>query len=300
MKAVLSASSFPSSPLSIRRPARIGADRRRGAGSRTLGEISAERPVVSGSQVGTGAAGVEPVRVLLVNSEPGRLAVLAELLQTYGLMPEVAADDAEALERLAAGGIAVLMVDLSGPALSGPALLRCFQDRPERAETAILAYGKDAAVVRMVLRDGHADRCMTVPSRLHELVAAAGGLICERDRALAARGFCITLSAVADQRLVEQGFNVSCLAKAMAMSKRNLQFRMQQYDLPSPVSWLRERRLMHARCLIRGQAVDSVTQAAEAVGMTLSHFSRSYAAFFGAPPNQDMRACRERGPGHSD
>ena len=97
------------------------------------------------------------------------------------------------------------------------------------------------------------------------------------------------LARAADPRLGEASFNVGRLAEALGMSVRTLQLRMQKLDLPTPVVWLLNHRLAHARLLLDEQAFETVAEVARAVGLSPSYFSRAFTAHTGTPPSELLR-----------
>ncbi|MBW2524527.1 MAG: response regulator [Deltaproteobacteria bacterium] len=78
------------------------------------------------------------VRVLLVDDEPDFLTLTARRLQRRGLVVETATCAQEAMERLATGGIQVVVLDVQMPGLDGHRAFRTIRARFPSVECIIL------------------------------------------------------------------------------------------------------------------------------------------------------------------
>jgi CheY-like chemotaxis protein len=98
------------------------------------------------------------------------------------------------------------------------------------------------------------------------------------------------LRAAVVQHLADQDYSVPGLARAAAMSPRQLQRRCRDLTGQGPVEFIRAIRMEEARAMIARGAFRTVSEVAAAVGMSPSYFARLYAAQHGRPPSEDLRA----------
>ncbi len=96
------------------------------------------------------------------------------------------------------------------------------------------------------------------------------------------------LREVTDARIADATFTAGPLAKAMAMSPRTLQLKMQAEGLPTPTEWLRAYRISFARKLMEDGTHRSVGELAASVGMSRNYFGRMYRGFTGRTPGEDL------------
>jgi two-component system response regulator HydG len=88
------------------------------------------------------------LRVLVVDDDPGVRYTLREILASAGLAVDEAADGAEALARLDAGGHALVVTDLRMPRMDGLALLRAVAARrPAPRVVVVTAHGSERQAV---------------------------------------------------------------------------------------------------------------------------------------------------------
>lgn len=91
---------------------------------------------------------------------------------------------------------------------------------------------------------------------------------------------------VVESRLDEPEFGVPELARALRLSPRQLQRRLQEETGQSPATFIRTIRLERARSLIE-DGCHSVTDAAQAVRInSLSYFARCFRDEFGLNPSE--------------
>ena len=252
-------------------------------------ELPAELPADVG--VSDGA------RVLLVEDHPQLRAYLAEVLGER-FHVTTAVNGAEGLERLQAEDFALLISDITMPEMDGHELVRRLRALPEGGDIPVLFISARQELSDRVEGLELADDYLPKPFQAPELVARAAALLRRRPAApegepaaealTEAQHFEVRLAEVADPRLSETAFNAGRLSKAMAMSPRTLQLRMKQLELPTPASWLRTLRLERGRELIASRAVETVGEAAAAVGMSPSYFSRAFTAHTGASPSEAL------------
>jgi DNA-binding NtrC family response regulator len=90
-------------------------------------------------------------RVLVVDDDPGVRYTLREILESAQLEVEEAADGAEALERVEAGGFSLVVTDLRMPRLDGMELLRRLSARsPAPRVVVITAHGSERQAVEAI------------------------------------------------------------------------------------------------------------------------------------------------------
>jgi two-component system, NtrC family, response regulator HydG len=109
--------------------------------------------------------------ILIVDDEPSNRSALTRLLGREGFQVEQAEDGREALERLRAGGVALVLADLKMPGLDGLDLLRAGRALDNEVEFIVMtAYGTVEVAVE-AMKDGAYD-FVTKPLRRMELVTA--------------------------------------------------------------------------------------------------------------------------------
>ncbi len=96
------------------------------------------------------------------------------------------------------------------------------------------------------------------------------------------------IEARVDEQMAASDFDVSALASALGMSPRQLRRRVRDLVGLSPSELLRERRLTHARDLLRRGTYETVSEVASAVGLSRAYLSRLYSARFGASASDDL------------
>jgi DNA-binding response OmpR family regulator len=209
-----------------------------------------------------------------------------------------AANGAIALQLAREERFDLVISDIMMPVMDGPTLVAALRALPGGDTLPVLFASARGELQDRVDGLGQADDYLPKPFQAPELVARAVALL-RRSRLPSREGapadreqaaLLDKLAATADPRLGEPDFSVGALAKAMAMSPRTLQLRMAAVDLPPPRDWLRVRRLERARALIRSGEVGAVAEAADAVGLSRSYFTRAYAAHFGQSPGEALRA----------
>jgi DNA-binding NtrC family response regulator len=90
-------------------------------------------------------------RVLVVDDDPGVRYTLREVLESAQIEVEEAADGAEALERVEAGGFSLVVTDLRMPRLDGMELLRRLSARsPAPRVVVITAHGSERQAVEAI------------------------------------------------------------------------------------------------------------------------------------------------------
>ena len=235
-------------------------------------------------------------RVLLVEDHPQLRSFLAESLSAHFAV-RAAGDGEAALAALADGAAPELVIsDIMMPGMGGHALARRL--REAQPDLPILFISARQEVQDRVEGLELADDYLPKPFQIPELIARARALLRRRRHPAAeeelaapaspAERLDAALREVALPRLGEGGFNAGALAKAMAMSPRTLQGKMQEHELPSPGEWLRDLRLSEGQALLKSGRFSTVGEVAAEVGMSRPYFSRLYSARLGRPPGEDL------------
>jgi transcriptional regulator GlxA family with amidase domain len=102
------------------------------------------------------------------------------------------------------------------------------------------------------------------------------------------REFLARLHAVMAAHLDMSGFTIASLAKLLGRSPRQLQRDVVRLTGRRPRDILRTHRMLQAQHLLRTRQYRSVAEVADRVGMTTSHFSRTYTAWAGYPPSDEL------------
>ena len=105
----------------------------------------------------------------------------------------------------------------------------------------------------------------------------------EADRLLLER-----LEAALLPRLDNPDLGIAILARAAGMSERTLQRELGRILGVSPSTWMREVRLTHAAMLLASGRYRTTSEVAAAVGMSRAYFSRTYRAWCGRAPSDDL------------
>ncbi|HUG47922.1 MAG TPA: EAL domain-containing response regulator [Candidatus Limnocylindria bacterium] len=110
--------------------------------------------------------------ILVVDDEPAVRALFARVLQGEGHATIEAADGVQAIERLEAGPVALLLLDSTMPRLDGPGVIRAVRARPvTRTLPIILVTAKAELEDRVEGLAAGADDYLTKPVALDELKA---------------------------------------------------------------------------------------------------------------------------------
>ncbi len=240
-------------------------------------------------------------RILLVEDHTELREYLAEHLRgRYEV--RTACDGPAALALVAQQSFDLIVCDIMMPRMDGRELVRRLQRVPGAQAVPVIFISALQQLDDRVEGLALADDYLTKPFQVPELVARVGALLrrgrpaevtaSEPARPEPAAGsadpFVVRLEAKADRHISESGFGIQGLARAMGMSTRSLQIKMQALDLPVPVEWLRTRRLETAAGLLRSGMYSSIGKVADAVGMSHSYFSRAYLAHTGRSPRDDL------------
>jgi signal transduction histidine kinase/DNA-binding response OmpR family regulator/ligand-binding sensor domain-containing protein len=235
---------------------------------------------------------------LVVEDHPDMRAFLAaQLAACCRVLSAPGGQEALALAR--AERPAIIVSDVMMPGMTGLELARALRADEALATVPILLVSAKAAVEDRVAGLEVADDYLVKPFRVAELRARVHRLVGrgsedapageqaplpEADRATLER-----LQRAAREGLSDPDFGVAQLARACAMSDRTLRRELHRLAGMPPATWLRERRLIHARELLEAGTYRTVGELAAAVGMSRSYFSRAYHAWAGRAPGEELR-----------
>jgi len=119
------------------------------------------------------------MRILVVDDEPAFRQAISRALTLEGYRVEEAGDGAEALERLADGGVDAIVLDVSMPAPDGLEVSRRLRDAGDRTPVLMLT-ARDAIDDRVAGLDAGADDYLVKPFALRELLARLRALMRRR------------------------------------------------------------------------------------------------------------------------
>ena len=203
----------------------------------------------------------------------------------------------------------LILSDVMMPRKDGIALLQSVRrDETLRATPVILLTARASETDRLEGLEAQADDYMTKPFSPAELNARVRTLL-ERQRTLHThyRAQAKALPpidpdldsvdqvflqnaqhAVAD-RLSDPAFTVQVLAEALYMSKSKLERRLKALTGYTPAAFVRQMRLERAHVLLDQHAVETVAEAAHAVGFnSVEYFSRLYQTTYGHRPSEHL------------
>jgi two-component system response regulator MprA len=116
------------------------------------------------------------MRILVVDDEPAFRQAISRALTLEGYRVEEAGDGAEALQRLADGGMDAVVLDVSMPAPDGLEVSRRLRDAGDRTPVLMLT-ARDAIDDRVAGLDAGADDYLVKPFALRELLARLRALM---------------------------------------------------------------------------------------------------------------------------
>lgn len=260
-------------------------------------------------------------RVLVVEDHGELRAYLsARIGNEYAV--DAVADGHAALERVRQGGIDLVLSDIMMPGMDGLSLCRHLRADPALAALPVVLLSAKGAGAKVEALAAGATIYLPKPVLTSALMAALRRLLPPRpaevddapadppsdvapvpqappdlsapvdapspsqgglsvaDRALLER-----IEGIARAELHNTAFSAETLAAKMAMSPRSLQRCLNRLVQKAPAAYLQELRLE----LGRNKLLDgiSVSEAAAAVGMSPSYFSRVYSAWYGYRPSKE-------------
>lgn len=267
--------------------------------------------------------------VLIVDDHPEILAQMrADLPREYRLFE--ATDGVAALALVRQHLPDLVIADVSMPGLDGYGLCAELRRDPEFEGLPVILLTARAGIEdRLEGLQAAADDYLTKPYDARELRARVANLLDLRRRLqrifLAKSGeirtngaeqpgkpdkleepagsvdapgvtpWCAQLLATIDARMADEGFRVGDLAEAMGLDRTQLFRRVREDTGLAPSDLLRERRLLRAAQLLRGEGT-SIGEVAYAVGFaSVAYFTKCFRERFGCTPGQyrsDPQAAR--------
>jgi YesN/AraC family two-component response regulator len=93
-----------------------------------------------------------------------------------------------------------------------------------------------------------------------------------------------------EERIMEDNVKISDLCDALAVSERQLHYKIKAFTGATPAGLVREIKLRHARRLLEQQQVATASEAANAIGFeNVYHFSKLFEQHFGKKPSSYFR-----------
>ena len=290
----------------------VGEQERGVTGTRERAKEEANR----GSKIEGGGAFVEPAndhpikaKILVVEDNDDMRAYLREQLAPAYQVVE-AVDGEEGLAKAREQEPTLVISDVMMPRMDGLALLRALkQDEALATVPVILLTARAEAQDRLEGFEAMADDYIAKPFHADELLVRVRNLIDIRQalQAQYSRRVMMVTPAdldldAADTRFLEEirtalearldagdDLDVQGLAEALFMSKRKLERRLKDVTGQTPGAFIRQMRLERARQLLEKQAVETVAEAAYAVGFhNPGYFSRLYRNAFGHAPSEPL------------
>lgn len=200
----------------------------------------------------------------------------------------------------------LIVSDLMMPEMDGMALLRAIRSNKETEDIPfILLTAKAGDENRLAGYAEKADAYITKPFMAEELLLRTGNLLENRKRLeekLSKKVVSIDLQTEvlepADRQFVERlqqtivlhiadaGFGIADLAGSVFLSERQFRRKLTALTGMSPIDFVRQVRLMHARSLIEQQAYETIAEVAVASGFNNpAYFARLFKKLFGLAPN---------------
>ena len=232
---------------------------------------------------------------LVVEDHPDMRAFVADQLAA-AFSVVTAVDGRDALDQLEAGlSPKVVVSDVMMPRLDGLGLCRALRADPRWAALPLLLLSAKATEDDTLAGLDVADDYLTKPFRSAELVLRARKLAGRPQEELSAQSsnpFVEKIEALVEEHMADARLGAAQLAKLAGLSPRQFQRRLKEEVGESPAAWVRGRRLLAARDLMQRGSVETVGEAAAAVGMNRSYLARVYQAWAGHPPSEDLRRNR--------
>jgi two-component system, OmpR family, response regulator MprA len=128
-----------------------------------------------------------PLRVLLVDDDWDARNIYTQYLAHKGMVVETAVDGVDALERAAAFGPDVIVMDISMPLMEGHAAAEALRADPATADIPIIAFSAQGLLKRSKTRVKAFDAVCWKPCRPEELLAVIETVAGDGSAAAAAR-----------------------------------------------------------------------------------------------------------------
>jgi signal transduction histidine kinase/CheY-like chemotaxis protein len=152
-----------------------------------------KRPAAEGrlGDQGTAAPAVASIqiRVLLVEDNESSLSVMQDYLEAKGCQVQVARDGREAIERVQAGPLDIVIMDVQMPGMDGLEAIRRIRALPERANLSIIAMtGLAMPGDEERCREAGANDYLAKPVGLKDVLRAIQALLGDRPQSSEPRG----------------------------------------------------------------------------------------------------------------
>lgn len=288
----------------VQHPERMGSDGATNEAARWLGGDGVSR-ATPGDPSAITSSGAKEGRVLLVEDNADVRTYIASHLQTMFDVEE-AAHGKQALERLEATDIDVVISDVMMPEMDGFALLRTLKGHARwQTLPVLLLTARAGEEERLRGLKARADDYLTKPFHMTELLLRVRNLV-EVRRTMVANfsgqvltveastiaaesedaAFLIQLQRSAEASLADQAFDVEALAAAVHVSRTTLHRKLKRITNETPAAFLRRLRLEHAQKHLQNSTYATVQEVAYAVGFKdASYFARVFRKAYGVQPS---------------
>ena len=247
--------------------------------------------------------------VLLVEDHPDMRAFLAAHLRQRFRVQE-AGNGHEALASIAEERPAAVVSDVMMPGMDGISLCRRLRSEPVTAGIPVMLVSAKAGEEDKLAGLEVAMDYLTKPVRTRELLARVTRLVAgtrppeataasepaaepeEPTRSRADQELLSRIEGILTEHISELGFGVSQLAKAAALSRRQLQRHLRRITDQTPTEFVQTIRMTTGRRLLLEGSFTTVSEVAGAVGMSPSYFCRVYVNWFEHPPKDDLASRR--------
>jgi len=119
-----------------------------------------------------------PRKILVVDDNPAMIGLISESLSQAGFTVLSAGNGAEALTAVAASEPDLVVLDLVMPVVNGMEVLRTLRSRRGTESLPVIVLtGKDAPEAMLEGWMGGADRYITKPCSMHELLSAVEDIL---------------------------------------------------------------------------------------------------------------------------
>lgn len=256
-------------------------------------------------------------RILLVEDNPGlRQHLVEELSQTYRIT--AAADGQAALAAMAVVRPDVVVSDVMMPGMDGLTLCRAMRADPHLRDIPVIFASAKGSRTDLTAGLAVAQDYLVKPFSTESLTVRIARLLADSAVPLAAspaeaprvddgslpldRGpisaveerFLQRLDAVISSRLDDDQLAIPEIAKAMAVSERQLQREVRRLLGLAPLDYLQQVRVRFAEQWLSTGQFSTVAEVAAAVGMSPRTLRRAYAERKGRSPSADLPAGQSR------
>ena len=204
---------------------------------------------------------------------------------------------------------AVVVSDVMMPGMDGLEMCRILREDPAKKNLPVMLVSAKSDERDRIAGLSVADDYLCKPFRMGELLARVHRLLRTRDspaeqaqldpEAAEApevpqvdRDFLSRLHGAVRDELATPKFSTTQLSKKLAMSARQLQREVLRLTGMSPASLIRQSRMEAAQKMLLEGQYSTIGEVAAAVGFSRTYFSRTYTAWAGHPPGNDLNTNR--------